>query len=87
VFTGLNLRGVQTSSRVNTLLALGMSIVVVAFIAEAIHYVAQVARWRSMAAAILRSNHLRYRPNVPRGIHCRADVHRVRRHLDHVRRS
>jgi putrescine importer len=44
VFTGLNLRGVQTSSRVNALLALGMSIVVVIFIAEAIRYIAIVAR-------------------------------------------
>src|SRR5664279_1663709 len=44
VFTGLNLRGVQTSSRVNTLLALGMSIVVVVFIAESIRYLALVAR-------------------------------------------
>ena len=44
VFTGLNLRGVQTSSRVNALLALGMSIVVVVFIAEAIRYIAMVAR-------------------------------------------
>ncbi len=44
VFTGLNLRGAQTSSRVNALLALGMSIVVVVFIAEAIRYIAQVAR-------------------------------------------
>lgn len=44
VFTGLNLRGVQTSSRVNTLLALGMSIVVVIFIAYAIRYIALVAR-------------------------------------------
>jgi putrescine importer len=44
VFTGLNLRGVQTSSRVNALLALGMSIVVVVFIAESIRYLALVAR-------------------------------------------
>ena len=44
VFTGLNLRGVQTSSRVNALLALGMSIVVVVFIAYAIRYIALVAR-------------------------------------------
>jgi amino acid transporter len=44
VFTGLNLRGVQTSSRVNALLALGMSIVVVVFIAYAIRYIAMVAR-------------------------------------------
>lgn len=44
VFTGLNLRGVQTSSRVNALLALGMSIVVVVFVAEAIRYIALVAR-------------------------------------------
>ena len=43
MFTGLNLRGVQTSSRVNALLALGMSIVVVVFIAEAIRY---IAKWR-----------------------------------------
>jgi putrescine importer len=43
-FTGLNLRGVQTSSRVNALLALGMSIVVVVFIAYAIRYIALVAR-------------------------------------------
>ena len=44
VFTWLNLRGVQTSSRVNALLALGMSIVVVVFIAYAIRYIALVAR-------------------------------------------
>ena len=44
VFTGLNLRGVQTSSRVNALLALFMSIVVVVFIAAAIRYIALVAR-------------------------------------------
>ena len=44
VFTGLNLRGVQTSSHVNALLALGMSIVVVVFIADAIRYIALVAR-------------------------------------------
>ncbi|MBW4039749.1 MAG: APC family permease [Acidobacteria bacterium] len=44
VFTGLNLRGVQTSSRVNMMLALGMSIVVVIFIACAIHYIAVVAK-------------------------------------------
>jgi len=44
VFTGLNLRGVQTSGRVNALLALGMSIVVVIFLAFAIRYIALVAR-------------------------------------------
>jgi putrescine importer len=44
VFTGLNLRGVQTSSKVNALLALGMSIVVVIFIAYVIRYIALVAR-------------------------------------------
>jgi amino acid transporter len=44
VFTGLNLRGVQTSGRVNSLLALGMSIVVVIFIADAIRYLALVAK-------------------------------------------
>jgi amino acid transporter len=44
VFTGLNLRGVQTSCRVNALLAIGMSIVVVVFIADAIRYIALVAR-------------------------------------------
>jgi putrescine importer len=44
VFTGLNLRGVQTSSKVNAMLALGMSIVVVVFIAYAIRYIALVAR-------------------------------------------
>ena len=44
VFTGLNLFGVQTSSRVNALLALGMSIVVVIFIADAIRYIALAAR-------------------------------------------
>ena len=44
VFTVLNLRGVKTSSRVNALLALGMSIVVVIFLAYAIRYIAIVAR-------------------------------------------
>lgn len=44
VFTGLNLRGVQTSARVNAFLALAMSIVVVIFLAYAIRYIAAVAR-------------------------------------------
>ncbi len=43
LFTGLNLMGVQASSRVNAGLALGMGIVVVVFLAFAIHYVAVVA--------------------------------------------
>src|ERR1700756_5654112 len=44
VFTGLNLRGVQASARVNALLALGMSIVVVIFLAHALRYIALGAR-------------------------------------------
>jgi amino acid transporter len=44
VFTVLNLRGVQTSSRVNALLALAMSIVVAIFLAYAIRYIALVVR-------------------------------------------
>jgi amino acid transporter len=44
VFTALNLRGVQTSARVNAFLALGMSIVVVVFLAFAIRYIAMVVR-------------------------------------------
>jgi amino acid transporter len=43
-FTLMNLRGVKTSSRVNALLALGMSVVVVVFLAEAIRYIALVVR-------------------------------------------
>lgn len=43
VFTSLNLRGVQTSGRVNSLLALGMGIVVAIFVADAIRYIAMVA--------------------------------------------
>jgi putrescine importer len=44
VFTGLNLRGVQASARVNAFLALGMSIVVFVFLAYAFHYIATVMR-------------------------------------------
>ena len=44
LFTALNLRGVRASGRMNALLALGMSIVVVVFLAEAMHYVALVVR-------------------------------------------
>ena len=44
LFTLLNLRGVKTSGRMNALLAVGMSIVVVIFLAEAIRYIALVAR-------------------------------------------
>jgi len=44
VFTGLNLNGVQASARVNALLALGMSIVVVIFLGFAIYYIATVMR-------------------------------------------
>lgn len=43
VFTGLNLRGVQTSGRVNTLMAIGMGVVIVIFLAFAIRYIAVVA--------------------------------------------
>jgi putrescine importer len=43
-FTLLNLRGVKASGRMNALLALGMSIVVVIFLAEAIRYIALVVR-------------------------------------------
>ena len=42
VFTALNLFGVQASARINAFLALGMSIVVVIFLAFAIHYIAVV---------------------------------------------
>jgi putrescine importer len=44
LFTLLNLRGVKTSGRMNALLALAMSIVVVVFLAEAIRYIALVVR-------------------------------------------
>ncbi len=44
LFTGLNLRGVQTSGRLNGLLALFMSLVVVIFLAYAVRYIAMVAR-------------------------------------------
>jgi amino acid transporter len=44
LFTALNLRGVRTSGRVNGLLALGMSLVVVVFLAYAIRYLAFIAR-------------------------------------------
>jgi putrescine importer len=44
LFTLLNLRGVKASGRMNAWLALGMSIVVVIFLAEAIHYIALVVR-------------------------------------------
>ena len=44
LFTSLNLLGVQASSRVNAALALGMGIVVVIFLAFAIHYIALVTR-------------------------------------------
>lgn len=44
LFTLLNLLGVKTSGRMNAFLALGMSIVVVIFLAEAVHYIALVVR-------------------------------------------
>jgi amino acid transporter len=44
LFTLLNLMGVKASGRVNAILALGMSIVVVIFLAEAVHYIALVVR-------------------------------------------
>ena len=44
LFTLLNLRGVQASGRVNAILAIGMSIVVVVFLAYAVKYLAFVAR-------------------------------------------
>lgn len=44
VFTASNLRGVQTSGKVNALLATGMSIVVIIFLAYGIRYIALVAR-------------------------------------------
>src|SRR5580704_11114624 len=44
LFTLLNLRGVKASGRVNAILAIGMSLVVVIFLAYAIRYLALVAR-------------------------------------------
>jgi putrescine importer len=44
LFTSLNLFGVKTSGRMNAFLALGMSVVVVIFLAEAVHYIALVVR-------------------------------------------
>ena len=44
LFTLLNLRGVKASGRVNAILAIGMSLVVVVFLAYAIRYLALVAR-------------------------------------------
>ena len=44
LFTLLNLRGVQASGRVNAILAIGMSAVVVVFLAYAIRYLAFIAR-------------------------------------------
>ncbi len=44
LFTLFNLRGVQASGRVNAILAIGMSIVVVIFLAYAVRYLAFVAR-------------------------------------------
>jgi putrescine importer len=44
LFTLLNLRGVQASGNVNAILAIGMSIVVVIFLAYSVRYLAFVAR-------------------------------------------
>ncbi|HEY0162493.1 MAG TPA: APC family permease [Edaphobacter sp.] len=44
VFTLLNLRGVRTSGRVNSILAIGMSLVVAVVLAYAVRYLAFVAR-------------------------------------------
>lgn len=44
LFTGLNLLGVQISGRVNTALAIGMSVVVVAVLAYGIRYIVSVVR-------------------------------------------
>ena len=44
LFTLLNLRGVQASGRVNAILAIGMSAVVVVFLAYSVRYLAFVAR-------------------------------------------
>ena len=44
LFTLLNLRGVKASGRVNAILAIGMSLVVVVFLAYAIRYLALIAR-------------------------------------------
>lgn len=44
LFTLLNLRGVKASGRVNAILAIGMSLVVVVFLAYAVRYLALIAR-------------------------------------------
>ena len=44
LFTALNLRGVKSSGRMNAVLALVMSLVVLVFLAEAIRYIALVVR-------------------------------------------
>jgi len=84
VFTALNLRGVQTSGRVNALLAIAMSIVVVIFLAEAIRYIALVARRLGSVA------HTFYDPTtfstsrLFRGTSIACSPTSLRRHLDHV---
>jgi putrescine importer len=42
LFTFLNTRGIQTSSRVNAILSIAMSIVVVLFLGEALHYILSI---------------------------------------------
>jgi putrescine importer len=42
LFVGLNLRGVETSARINALLAAGLGVVIVAFGIAAVHYVLQL---------------------------------------------
>ncbi|MBV8369871.1 MAG: APC family permease [Candidatus Eremiobacteraeota bacterium] len=42
LFTGLNLRGVETSALINALLAAGLGVVIVAFGIAAVHYVLQL---------------------------------------------
>ncbi len=85
LFTALNLRAIQTSARINEVLAAGMMIVVVIFFAFVIR---SLWGWHQHGAgffhaAVLRPGDIRLSQGVSRHFYRRADVHRIRRASRH----
>ena len=87
--TWLNIQGVKTSARVNSALAAGMGVVIAIFFVVAARYV--FGHPHDDAGFFTRPFYdpalLEHEGGARRNVHRGADLHRLRRHLDAVRRS
>ena len=82
LFTGMNLRGIEASTRTNAIIAAGLGVVIVLFLGAAIRYVLVPGR---VGPTVLRPENFYpahgFRRRGPGGV----DLHRLRRHFDALR--